>query len=119
MERDAVEIRHIGAGLGHGLRQCLRTEQEGKMPGVGCDVVFVLCPQISVHGGNAFDRRSPAAALRCSQLYRCLDCRKTCGGKKTTVRVGDDGGLNPRVVRDGLRREFLPVNLLASRVGIW
>ena len=29
------------------------------MPGIGYDVVFVLCPQVPVHSGDAFERQPP------------------------------------------------------------
>jgi hypothetical protein len=51
-------------------------------------------------------------ASRRPQLNRYLDGRKTVGGQEETERVGDDGGLYPRVVRERLHPEYFSEDLL-------
>src|SRR6267154_450241 len=55
-----------------------------------------------------------AAELRRPYLNRNPDSTETIGGKEHGERIGDDGGLDPRIVSHRLPREFLSANLLAE-----
>ncbi len=115
VERDAVEARRIGANLRNRLRQRGRAgRQEREMHGVGNDVVFVLRGQAAVHDIDAMGQHAVATELRRPQLHRDPDRGKAVGGKHDGERVGDDGGLDARIVRQGLCREFPGANLIAD-----
>ena len=83
------------------------------MSGVRNDVIFVFCGQVLVHDVDAMRQHAVAAELRRPQLNRYLDVAETIGGKEHAERVGDDGGLDARIVRHG-PRELLCAHLVAD-----
>src|ERR1700687_3899976 len=84
------------------------------MPGVRNHVVLMSCGQVAVHEVATMGQYAVATALRRPQLNRNLDRRKTISGKEDGERINNDGGLDPRVLRERLRRKFFSENLLAE-----
>jgi hypothetical protein len=114
VERDAVKARGIRADLGHGLRQGGRTEnQEGEMPRVWHDMIFVRRRQVPVDSGNLPIRYTVAAKFRCPELHRHRDRAEAVASKENSKRVGNDSGLDPRIVCERLGRKLLSEDLLA------
>ena len=86
------------------------------MSGVRYHVIFVDRRQVSVDDVGAVGRHAVPAELGRPQLDRNVDGCETIGAEGQGERICDNGGLDPRVVRQRLRRIFLSQNLLAGVV---
>src|SRR6516165_5376383 len=77
-------------------------------------MVFVFYGEAGIHCGDHIGRYAVAATLRRPELDRLLDPLKAVSGKHQGKRVGEDGGLDARVMGERLRGEFFAVDLLAD-----
>jgi hypothetical protein len=112
----AVEARCIRAELWSGLGQWGRTRGEkGIMSRVRDHVILVFYGEAAVHRGDRVRHYPVAAKLGPPELDRHFDPLKAVGGKQQGKRVGDDRGLDARVMGERLRREFFAVDLLAEK----
>jgi hypothetical protein len=115
VEGTAVKAGRICAYLWPGLGQCGRARGEkGKMCRVRDHMIFVFYGEASIHCGNVMGSYSVAAKLGRPELDRQFDALKAVCGKPQGKRVDDDGGLDARVMREGLLRVFLRADLPAD-----
>ena len=77
-------------------------------------MIFVFYGEAAIHCGNVMGSYAVAAKLGRPELDRHFDLLKAVSGKPQGKRVGDDGGLDARVMREGLLRVFLRADLPAD-----
>jgi hypothetical protein len=63
-------------------------------------MIFVFYGEAAIHCGNVMGSYAVAAKLGRPELDRHFDLLKAVSGKPQGKRVGDDGGLDVRVMRE-------------------
>ena len=115
MEGTAVKAGRIRAKLWPSFYQSRWTGGEkGKMSGIRDHVIFMFYGEAAIHCGDHMRYYAVAAKLGRPELDRHFDPLKAVSSKQQGKRVDDDGGLDARVMREGLLRVFLRADLPAD-----
>src|ERR1700732_69006 len=93
-------------------RRAGRQEREGRR--IRYDVVLMPCWQALFRDLDVMGKHAITTALRLPKLYRHRDGRIAGAGKDNRQRVGDDGGPDPRIVRERVSWKLLSADLLAG-----